>query len=72
MNYTLIQNVNALLDSENIQKDFDIRAQYLSKTCELELEAALLFLQGEEKLPPGKLKTLADQFDVEIQWLVGK
>lgn len=72
MNYTLIQNVNALLDSENIAKDFDTRANYLSQTCELELNEALLFLQGEEKLPQGKLRTLADQFDVEVQWLVGK
>lgn len=72
MNYTLLENVQALLDYNKIPNDHEIRAAYLCEQCSLSNEDVTAFLLGEKNLPLGEVRKLANAFEVDLLWLVGK
>jgi hypothetical protein len=72
MNVDLLENIQALLDFHKIPKHIEPRVEFLSKNCSCEASEIEMFLLGESNLSRGLIKKIADFFEVDLFWLLGK
>ena len=72
MNFALLENVQALLDYNQVPKSLDARTKYLADECGVPTKSITPFLLGEQNLPNGEVRKIADKFEVDLKWLVGK
>ncbi len=69
MNFTLVENVVALLDYSKVPQDLKSRAAYLATECGATPEEMEAFLAGLAPLSKGLVQKIADKFDVDLVWL---
>lgn len=72
MNVDLLENIQALLDFHKIPRNIQPRVEYLSQNCACDAEEVEKFLLGESNLSKGIIKKMADFFEVDLFWLLGK
>ena len=70
MHTTILENIHALLDFNNVSKIKEERVKYFSQAFGLTFEESGNVLAGE--LVPNKtlLKQIADKFEVDALWLL--
>ncbi|MFO1258983.1 MAG: hypothetical protein U1E78_11315 [Gammaproteobacteria bacterium] len=72
MNADLLENIKALLDFHKIPRNIQPRVDYLSQNCACDAGEVEKFLLGESNLSKGIIKNIADFFEVDLFWLLGK
>lgn len=70
MHTTILENIHALLDFNNVPKSKSERAMHFARIFGLSVDESTSVLAGE--LVPNKklLKQIADKFEVDAHWLL--
>lgn len=69
---TILENIMSLLDFERIPSSISHRIKYLATKLDIPEEDVRLFFSGQQALPKGAVRHIAELYEVELNWLTGR